>query len=219
MDRYVTLPIKVIPNAGVFASNLDGQPQIKPVEVSARVLKSQREQIDQSPTLTPLIENALRELSNAGGGTFDIPLESTWPGVKATFEPKTAQVTVRLRQNYEKVHLVPIPLNVIVDPSSLSQQYEIEWQDNADKIRDVHVNVPLGQVKPTNEDVIAFVVIEQDDLPSQAATRTESAPAPVESWIEKEVRFIFANGFEHIKIDSPPRKVRFRLKSQPPTNQ
>lgn len=217
VDRYLNVPVTVEVAVGTFEKSLEGPPIVRPDKVMARVLESE---IPGGSTLPPLrvsIEEALQNRTDLPGNqlSFDVPLKSAWSGINATFTPDHVRVAVRLAKRTTTERITLIPLGVRVEPiDNFFGRYEIEWQDQTGGhfTQTLNVLVPLekaGQLKGNMID--AYVTIQDSDLPRELPGVT-SAPATQESWIEREIRFVFPPNFEDVKTQGPPRTVKFRVK-------
>jgi len=128
------------------------------------------------------------------------------------------RVTVRLGKRIVSERITLIPLGVLVEPQDFFNQYQIEWEDETGGhfTQAIDVRMPLekkGQLKGNMID--AYVTIEDADLPKDLPGIPTSGPAK-ESWIEREIRFVFPAGFEEVRLEGPPRTVKFKVKKKPP---
>lgn len=217
VDRYKNVDVDVELLTGAFEKLLSGKPIVKPEKVTARVLESKLEQGRTLPPLRLSIEDELQARSEQAGGTFsfDLPLRSTWPGIDATFAPDHVRVTARLTRRTVRERITLIPLSVLVKVQNFFGRYDIQWQDETGGhlMQAIDVRVPLekaGQLKGSMVD--AYVTIDDADLPKElpGAPSTEPASSP-QTWIERDVRFVFPPGFEDVKVEGPPRTVKFRI--------
>lgn len=220
LQRYLRVNLTVDTDAGKFAEALVGKPTIRPAQVTARVLESELKKRDSyEPRLVIPIEERVRARSEESEATFDVPLGTKWLGMDATFDPPQVSVSVRLARRYETVHVTLIPLRVLMPPGLVSGDYEIQWETDADLVQDVDVRVPIGKPRAlANTDVTAFVQIEKSDLPEEPTSAvgvTTTAPAATGGWSQREIHFTFAPGFEDVRVDGPPRKVKFRIARRP----
>jgi hypothetical protein len=163
------------------------------------------------------IEDQLRtQLAQA---EFELPIslkDKKWQGHKVTWQPDTILVRGRLQKQYEDLELKMIPLRTMLPWDWPSDKYQVVWVDERDRLQKVQLKVPVG--KPTvlaNTDVVAFIAIDESLLPPQqpggatdsAATQPATEPSP----ISQTVRFVFPEGFEDVKLVSPPSVVKFRV--------
>jgi hypothetical protein len=126
-------------------------------------------------------------------------------------------VTVRLARRIVSERITLIPLGVLVEPQDFFGQYEIEWEDETGGhfTQAIDVRVPLekrGQLKGNMID--AYVIIDDADLPKDLPGIPTTEPSK-ESWIEREIRFVFPAGFEEVRMEGPARTVKFRVKKKP----
>ncbi len=222
VDRYKTVTADVELLTGVFEKTLVEKPVVRPEKVEARVLESTLAHAGgMLPPLRISIEDELQARAEQSGGTFsfDVPIRSTWQGIDATFNPQQVRVTVRFARRTIRERITLIPLSVLVKPQDFFDRYEIEWQDETGGhlTQAIDVRVPLdkaGQLKGNMID--AYITIEDTDLPKDLAGAVTTGPASSESWIERDIRFVFPPGFEDVRMEGTPRTVKFRIKKKAP---
>ncbi|GMU24227.1 MAG: hypothetical protein AMXMBFR13_43030 [Phycisphaerae bacterium] len=221
LDRYVGVTLDVDTDPGVFTDDLVSKPEIRPRSVVARVLESELQKLGtREPRHVVSIEEAIRTRADESSPTFNVSLGTKWQGIDATFKPEQVRVTVRLAKLYEQQHLTLIPLQVLPPPGTTNCDFEIEYQTDADLVQDIDVRVPIGKTQALiNADVWAVLPLEKSDIPGavQPNRPTASAPAPTEGWTQREIRFIFPQGFEDVRLEGLPRIVKFRVKQKTTT--
>lgn len=212
LDRYKTLSLVVDTDAGRFTEALESKPDIDPKQVAVRVLEGELEQRGNLGTrLVIPIEDRLRSGGDAGEFAFPVTLGTKWEGLDATFQPNQVRVTVRLARRYDSAHLTLIPLRPLWPPGTTASDYQIELQNEADKLVDVDVRVPIGKSTTlASNDVIALIDIEESDLPEKLAPAA-TAPAATGGWSQREVRFVFPPGFEDVQVSGLPQQIKFRI--------
>lgn len=216
LDRYKAIKLNVDTDAGKFTDALDGKPIIEPNGVTVKVLESELAGRDKpEPRLVIPIEEQIRTRAEEVAATFSVPLGSKWEGMDAKFVPEEVRVTVRLAKSYQTVELSLIPLRVLWPPGAAGGDFEIEWQDKADTIQNISVRIPVGKSRALDsKDVLAFVPFEKSDFPNDPSpTDATSKPAATEGWSQREVRFIFPQGFGDVQVDGQ-RQVKFRIKKR-----
>lgn len=221
LDRYVSKTLIVEADPGKFGDALDGKPLVQPKQVIVKVLESELNKRTTQPEqrLVIPIEERLRARAEEFAATFEVPLGSKWEGMDAAFKPDQVRVTIRLARLYERVHLTLIPLRVMLPPGVFAGDYQTEWQTDADLVQDIDVRVPVGKPRAlTNTEVLAFIQIEKSDLPPESPVSPATAPAGTEGWSQREIHFVFPQGFEDVQVDGPPRTIKFRIKPQTTPN-
>ena len=220
IDRYRTVDVPVEIAAGVFEKSLLSKPLVAPEKVKARVLHSTLERVGPLPPLRLPIEEELQTRSEQAGGTasFDVAVRpgATWPVIDATFTPDHVRVTVEMARRTVRERITLIPLRLQIEAQNFGA-YQVQWQDQTGGqfMQAINVRVPVekgGQLKGNMVD--AYVPILDSDLPREVPGVATSRPAS-ESWTEREVHFVFPPGFEDIKIEGPPRTVKFRVVPRP----
>jgi hypothetical protein len=216
IDRYRSIEVPVEVSAGVFEKSLLSRPIVAPEKVKVRVLQSALERFGPLPPLRLGIEEELQARSEQAGGmfSFDAPLRSSagWPGIEATFTPDHVRVTVQMARRTARERITLIPLRLQIEAQNFGD-YQVQWQDQTGGqfMQAIDVRVPVekaGQLKGNMVD--AYLPILDSDLPKELPGVTTTRPAS-ESWIEREVHFVFPPGFEDTKIEGPPRTVKFRV--------
>lgn len=214
LDHYVKIDLTVEATAGVFADKLQGPPRVEPPQVKARLLASQRDRYAGADRkLEVSIEQQLRTGSE---DTLDVPLAGLrWQGLEVTYIPDRVAVSVVRQHEFITHRITAIPLYELW-PAYRPEagNYRIEWEDREPPLQHIEVMVPPGKPRlPDNKDVIAYVTIEPDDLKqaTQDKIAAETAPAGTRAGILREVRFIFAEGFEDVRAIGPRPTVRFRV--------
>ncbi len=222
VDQYRSVSLNLEVTAGVFEQVLVGKPMVKPDKVTARLLESSLSKISVDSPLRLSIEKELEARSEQMGSTFsfDLPVRSPWPGVEATFQPDQVRVTASLAHRIVRERITLITLSVLVEAQDFFGQYDIEWQDETgghltQAIDALVPSAKAGQLKGNMID--AYVTVEDADLPKELPAVVTTEPAATESWIERKVRFVFPAGFEDVKIEGPPRTVKFRIKKKSDT--
>ncbi len=215
LDRLVAVPVEVEVDPGTYTEALDGKPLVQPRTVTMRMLESDRSQLGATaPRLMVPVADQLAKFEDTLENTFRVPLSSPWPGIKVAFDPPEVAVTARLKQSYETVSLSLIPVGKLLPWDWPADKYEIEFKEDADRLQRIDIRVAIGRsAVPTPADVAAYIPIDDRDLPPDSAG-TQPAGAE-DSWREREVRFHFLGEFSDVKIEGPPRLIRFRVKRRP----
>lgn len=216
-DRLVKREIEVQVDAGVLQQAIAGAPQIEPPVVQATLLASQlpdETTIAESRLVLP-IEEELRSQAVENDFEFTISLKNRkWQGIDVKWEPESVVVRGRLQQLYTDVELKLIPLRVLLPWDWPSDEYEIQWVDERDRVQKIQLKVPVGKPNVlTNTDVTAFISIDDSLIPQTPVPTIDTAtqPAAEPSPFSQTVRFVFPPGFEDVKIVSPPATVKFRI--------
>jgi hypothetical protein len=218
IDRYVDVPVELQISGGSFEKALEAPPIARPEKVTARVLESELPYGGTLPPLRLSIEEQLQARPETAGGSFgfDVPVRSSWPGIEAILIPDHVRVSGRLARRTTVERITTIPLGVLIEPENFLGRYEIEWQDQtgANFTQAITARVPVEKVGQLKGNMIdAYVTIQDSDLPRELPG-VSTAPATQESWIEREIRFVFPAGFEDVKIEGPPRTVKFRIRKR-----
>lgn len=218
-DRKVKIGIELQADAGAFTEALKGSLEMVPPTVTATVLESKLDELPASPdqTLVIAIEEDLRSQPGQDEFEFTVSLKNRkWQGLGVTWDPETVRIKGQLRQQYEDLELRLIPLRVLLPWDWPADKYQIVWMDERDRLQKVQIKVPVG--KPTvltNNDVRAFISVDTSLLPPEppdgASALTATQPAAEPSPFAKTVRFVFPEGFEDVKVVSPPTTVKFRI--------
>jgi len=221
-DRLVKIEVQLQVDAGLYQKSLAGGLQIEPPTVTATVLASKLAELPApvEPRLRISIEEELRSQPVDTEFDFIVPLKNEkWHGLNVRWEPETVRIRGRLQRRYEDLALKLIPLRVLLPWNWPADRYEIVWVHEEDRVQKVDLKVPVGKTKLlTNTDVIAFISIDDTMLPpeensliepppSATATQPVAEPSPY----SQTVRFVLPEGFEDVKIVSPPYTVRFRI--------
>ena len=219
VDSYTSREVEVELVAGAFEKSLKGKPTVVPDKVTVRLLTSTLERIGDLPPLRLSIENELQTRTEPGNTlTFYLPIKSPWPGIQATFEPDRVRVTATIAKRSVAERITLIPLRVLVDPQDFIGKYVIEWQDETGGhfTQAIDVMVPVekaGQLKGNMID--AYVTILDSDLPRELPGTVTTAPSSTDTWIEREVKFVFPPQFaQDVQITGPPRTVKFRIRRE-----
>ncbi len=226
VDRLRNIDVQVQVDPGVFEKELIGKPLVDPETVTARVLESKVPGGTLPPVKLPIDQIIAGELEKPTADdndrginmTFPVQLRSTWPGLEATFQPASVKVTVSMKQRTVPELISPIPLQTVRKARDASSLYQIEWEDKsgAQKTQALNVLIPIekrGRLKP--QDVLALLIIEDEDLPKPPAGVATTQPLTSEGWITRAVRFVLPPGFEDVKLQEPLPTVKFRVIRQP----
>lgn len=216
-DRLIKREVELQVDAGAFHQALAGAPQIDPPVAQATLLASQMPD-DTTGTESRLvlpIEEELRTQAVENDFEFNISLKNRkWQGIEVKWEPESVTVRGRLQQLYTDVELRLIPLRVLLPWDWPSDEYEIQWVDENDRVQKIQLKVPVGKPNVlTNTDVIAFISIDDAFIPQAPlpTVDTTTQPAAEPSPFSQTVRFVFPPGFEDVKVVSPPATVKFRI--------
>jgi hypothetical protein len=218
-DRWESVKVDIQPDAGAFSATIRSKLDVEPSAVTARVLVSE---LRNAPTpienrLVLPIEDQLRAQPGQTDFDFLAPLkDKKWQGLNVNWQPEVIRIRGRLQRQYEDLELKLIPLRVVLPWDWPCDKYQIVWLDERDRLQKVQLKVPVG--KPTvlpNLDVTAFIVVDErlippeppSESPGAAATRPAAEPSPY----SQVVRFVFPEGFEDVKVVSPPSVVKFRI--------
>ncbi len=214
LDHYVRVTLTLEGDVSGLSEKLRGSPRFEPPQVEARLLASQRDLVGNGERKleVPLDE----ELRGTDEDAFEKSLAGLrWHGLDVTYIPDRVEVTVQRRGRFETVQITPIPMYELWPAYKSEQgQFRVEWEDGEAPLQKIQVEVPASALRmPTNTDVIAYVKIEPEDLKqaSQDVKVTDTAPAGTRAGILREVRFIFAEGFEDVRIVGERPTVRFRV--------
>lgn len=216
-DRLVRQELQVQVDAGAFHQALSGTVQIDPPVVAITLLASQLASIPpvDEPRLLIPIEDELRAQPGETDFQFTVSLKNRkWQGLDVKWEPERVTVSGRLQQLFTDLELRLIPLRVLLPWDWPSDQYEIVWLDDRDRLQKVELKVPIGKPNVlTNTDVTAFISIDTSLIPPEPASPpgTATQPATEPSPFSRTVRFVFPPGFEDVRIVSPPSVVKFRV--------
>jgi len=225
LDHWEKHTVEVQADTGAFAEALKGSLGIEPPTVTAKILASELQSaagaVDNRLVLH--VEDQLRTQPAQAEFEFLVSLkDKKWQGLKVIWEPDVVRIRGRLQQQYEDFELKLIPLRAMLPWDRPCDKYQIVWADERDRLQKVALKVPVGKPKAlTNNDVVAFIAIDESLIPPQppgesaalAATQPAAEPSPY----SQTVRFVFPEGFEDVKIVSPPSVVKFRVVKRPQT--
>ncbi len=228
VDRYQTVPVQLKPTAGRFEDYLDAtRPVVNSDKVVARVLQSRLGATSLLPPLSLSLEEAIAEELEKQPAESDDPLtvtvelESSWPGIEATFEPASVQVTLRLKRKSDVERITVRPLGVMIKTQDFFDGCEIVWEDDtgAQFTQTINVHVPitkLNRLRELESNTDAYVVIDDNDLPQEPAGVTGSRPATAgsETFRPKPVRFRFPPGFDDVRLVGPEPTVKLRVEKK-----
>ncbi|MCL2329771.1 MAG: hypothetical protein FWC56_00540 [Phycisphaerae bacterium] len=228
-DHWEKQVVEVQPDAGTFAEAIKGNLRVEPMTVTAKVLSSELNSTTSTleKRLILPIEDLLRTQSaQQTEFNFPVPLQDKkWQGLKVVWEPNVVQVQGQLQQRYEDVELKLIPLRVVLPRDWPCDKYQIAWADERDRLQKVSLKVPVGKPRAlTNTDVIAMISLDASLIPSEpandsaSATTTQPVAEAEPSPFSRPVRFVFPEGFEDVKLVSPPSEVKFRIVKRPTSN-
>jgi len=216
VDRYQEIEVEVVPDPGSFNDALEGPPAVEPKSVKARVLQGDLLKLASrdEPLHLAIADELKARLGQSAQFSFDLPLGSQWQRISAQFRPKTVRISGRFKQAYDAQTISLIPLRVAVRWDWPHDKYLLQWADELDRTQKIDVQVPVGTGRaPTFNDVIAYVMVDDDLLPPETSPEAGSVPPAHEpSWHSLEVHFHFpSQEFKDVKIVSPPRTVKLRV--------
>lgn len=219
VDRYVWKDLTVKADAGAARQELEADPRVEPAKIKMRLLASQ---LDQYASAEPLLTLDIQEqLAQRLNDRFDMPLAGVrWNGLDVTYQPDIVSVIVQRGQGFVTHRINTIRLNEVWPAYRPDGEYRIVWADDEEKVQHIEVKVPRGKPLPTNQDVIAYVQIDREDLEAATLTTdtTQTAPAAGRAELLKEVHFVFDEPFKDVRLSGPPPVVRLRV-ARLPTDQ
>ena len=101
-----------------------------------------------------------------------------WNGLDVIYQPDIVSVIVQRGQGFVTHRINTIRLNEVWPAYRPNGEYRIEWADDEEKVQHIEVKVHAANL-PTNQDVIAYVLIDREDLEAAALTdRYSPKPRP-----------------------------------------
>lgn len=215
VDRWIDIDAAIEADVGPFAEQLRGPVNVEPNQVKVGILESQ---IVNSPLakgrLVVSIVDDLRKRSE-DDLNLDILLRDYWRGAETVkFQPERVRINVRRKEGSTRQRLTAIPLHELWPSNRAKGLFKIVWSDDQDLVQHIDVVVPASRPRAlTSNDVTAYVVVEPEDLVAESSPTSTSPAAPAEGrdHIPRDVHFVFAPGFQDVKILPPLPKVRFKV--------
>jgi hypothetical protein len=186
-------------------TNLENAPAFVPATVEVRAPRSY---FEETSTIRVEAEIAATGIISKPGPHDDIPIHVRSPQLAGregvTYIPETVKANLNVRQADVPTTLPSVGINVEAPPG-ISQRYDVQFVDPQDpRLFNVKVIGPADKIAALTTDGAplpsAVLILTAQDQPREGAP--EPAPKPLS----------FHHFAEYgIRLDEPPRSVRFRL--------